>query len=77
MSVEILTEMEIFQPIRGWRIVFKRISKIGWKEAKLKCLAHDRDPLGAVLGRVMNLDSLKLPNCKFMLSGALRRRDVS
>jgi hypothetical protein len=51
--------MESFQPIREWRILFKRISKIGWKEAKLKYLAHDRDPLWAVLGKVMNLDYLK------------------
>jgi len=45
MSVEILTEMESFQPLQGWRILFMRISKIGWKEAKLKYLARDRDPL--------------------------------
>jgi len=39
-------------------MLFKRVSKIGWIEANLKYLAHDRDPLWAVLGKVMNLDSL-------------------
>jgi hypothetical protein len=57
-SVEILTEMESFQPLRGRRTLFKRISKIGWEGAKLKCLAHDRDPLRNVLGKVINFDSL-------------------
>ena len=51
ISVEILTEMESFQPLRGWRMLFKRISKIGLKEAKLKYLAHDRDPPWAFLER--------------------------
>jgi hypothetical protein len=58
MPVEILTEMESFQNLRGWRMLFKLISKIGWIEANLKYLAHDRDPLLAVLGKFMNLDSL-------------------